>query len=280
MKYLSLQFIDSNVLWVLAACLGAGLPLWYFRTLRRTAAILLTAAALLLVVGIPAWRDSLASLASTPKALAVMTFASLIALVTFGVHIHSARRHRDVIRDPETREKIRNPAGPHKDHYHHRVTVLLGILAGTLGGVTVLDIPNVTKNLSKAPGGTGSALRDAQHQVTSGQAAHLAHAGGVPPLAVIAIGGAVVLVLYKLMGRHRHVQEDNIAVARERQARERQISAVKPAGREGGKGGRRAARPAIGSAPQGIAGGSRRGPGHAAAGGQPQGFTGEIARRG
>jgi hypothetical protein len=206
---MSLQSVNASVLWMLAAVVPASIAFWCFKRFRKTVAVAVAFSALLLVIGIPAWRDALASLASTPKALALICVPFGVSAAVFGVHVHSARKPRK--EKTGANGQSTGQVEAHEDHYGHRRTPLLGIIAGTTGGLVLLDGANVLSNLRKAPAGTGSAWSVASKAVTSGHAAHVAHAGTVPPLAVIAIGAALLGALFWAMGRHRHVQAETEA---------------------------------------------------------------------
>ena len=201
---MSLASIDASVMWLLVIPVAISLPLWWHGHWRRTTAVILATASLLLVVGIPAWRNALASVATTPKALAGAGIVFGLSAAFFGIHIHSARKPKAAKLD--AKGNVIEPAEEVKDLYHPRWTTLLGIFAGSVGGLVLLDIANVVRNLSKAPGGTANAWSVASKAVTTGHAAHAAHVGSVSPYIVLGIGAAVLGIAAKLMGRHPEVR--------------------------------------------------------------------------
>lgn len=214
---MSLASIDASVLWLLVIPVAISIPLWWHGHWRRTVAVTFSAASLLLVVGIPAWRDALASVATTPKALAGAGIVFGLSAAFFGIHIHSARKPKEAKLDPKG--NVIEPAEEINDLYHHRWTVLLGIFAGSAGGLVVLDIANVVRNLSKAPGGVASAWSVASKAVTTGTAAQAAHGSSVSPYVVLGIGAVVFLVICRLMGRHPQVRAASAGRLTRREAR-------------------------------------------------------------
>lgn len=212
---LSLASVDVSVLWMLSVSVPAAIAFWWCKRFRKTVAVTIAVAALLMVVGVPSWRDALASIATTPKALAVMLIPFGVTAALFGVHLHSIRKQRTPKADPKADPRAAivpaatQPAAVRGVEYHHRWTIILGIIAGTTGGMILLDGVNVLRNLSKAPGGTVSAWSIASKQVTNGHAAQVATAGSVPPMAVIGIGIILLIGLAYAMGRHPHVRADS-----------------------------------------------------------------------
>lgn len=213
---LSLASVDASVLWLLAITVPAAIAFWCCKRLRKTVAVVIALAATLLVIGIPSWRDALASVATTPKSLAVLCVPFGVSGALFSVHLHSIRKPK---KDKgAAKGAVPTPAEVREESYHHRWTIVLGIIAGTTGGMIGLDLVNVMRNLSKAPGGTATAWSVASKSVTSGTAAQAAHAGSVPPLAIIIAGVALLAGLIWLMGRHPHVRAESQARGKGRKA--------------------------------------------------------------
>ena len=179
--------INPSVLLLLAVIAPAAAGLWLFRHLRRTVAVLFAATAFLLVVGYSTWRDSLASLVTTERALAGLLFVAVISGLILAIMVHSAR-------------KPRGAGKPHQDYHHHVWTPAVALVAGTSLALAIGDGINLLRQLSHAPAGTSAALAQAMTQINSG------HAGQAVPhsqgLTVVAIGVGVLAVLIFLARWH------------------------------------------------------------------------------
>lgn len=173
--------INPSVLLLLAIIAPLAVGLWLYRHMRRTVAVLFTATAFLLVVGVATWRDSLASLVTSERALAGLLAVVGISGLILGIHVHSARKPRD--------GKPR-----HKDHHHHVWTPAIALVAGTSLALTVGEGINLLRQLQHAPAGTSGALSQAVTQINSGQAGHAVPQGQGMTVVVIGIGVLVVLV--------------------------------------------------------------------------------------
>lgn len=178
--------INPSVLLLLAIIAPVAIGLWLYKHLRRTVAVLFAVAAFLLVVGFATWRDSLASLVTSERALAGLLAVFGVSGLILGIHIHSARKPRG--------------GQQHKDHHHHVWTPALAVVSGTSLALIVGEGINLLRQLQHAPAGTSGALSQAVTQINSGQAGHaLPHGQG---MTVVAIGGGILAVL--IAAAHRY----------------------------------------------------------------------------
>lgn len=179
--------MNPSVLIVLCLIVPAAVVLWMFTHARRVIAILFTAVAFLLVIGVSAWQESLASLTTSIDSLAALLAIDVTSLLILGVHIHSARKHR-------------GPGAPHLDHFHDVWTHAVAWVAGTAIALTLGDGVSLLRALRHAPAGTTSALSQAVTQINSGHAASAQPQGQGMVVLVIALVIFVALVF----GAHRH----------------------------------------------------------------------------
>lgn len=214
MKNLSLSFIDPNVMLLLAILLPACAIFWAFdvKKMRRPVAVGFTLAAGLLVIGVSTWQDSLASLISTPRSLAVLVIVATASISMFAVHIFSGKKMKLSLRRGEAQ-----PAGKQgKDRYHHVWTHVAGAIAGTTAALLFADGINFLRAVGSAPAGAGSALTTTMHRVASGKAAAAVQAGhGLPPTAILGVVVVGLAVLVYFARRHptvRPAQKTNAAV--------------------------------------------------------------------
>jgi hypothetical protein len=212
MKNLSLSFIDPNVMLLLAILLPSCLIFWFFdvKKMRRPVAVGFSLAAALLVIGVSTWQDSLASLISTPRSLAVLVIVATASICMFAVHLGSGKKMKLSLRRGDA-----PAAGKQgKDRYHHVWTHVAGAIAGTTAALLFADGINFLRAVGKAPSGAGSALTTTMHRVASGKAAAAVQAGhGLPPTAMLGAVVAGLAVLVYFARRHPTVRTEPKAKA-------------------------------------------------------------------
>jgi hypothetical protein len=150
------------------------LALWAYEKGKRVIAWLVAAAAFLLVIGVPMWRDSLASLITTPRSLGILGGVTVVSGLAFWF------------------EAIRG-------HKHHRTrSPLVGVVFATSLALTLGSLPRIIRQVTRSPRATSHALSRTMSQIQSGKAAAAIspHQGHTVLIAV-----AVALVLLVLMAR-------------------------------------------------------------------------------
>ena len=155
-----------------------GISLWAYQRGKRSIAWLFGAVAFLLVIAVPLWRNSLASLVSSPKSLAVLGGLTFIGAIAF--YFEAIRAHK-----------------------HHKIrTPVIAIVFGTSLALAIGSLPRLLKQLTRSPGAAGHAMTQSMTQINSGQAAH-----AVPhqqAMTVVAIGIGAVLALIIAARRTPH----------------------------------------------------------------------------
>jgi amino acid transporter len=177
--------VNGSVFLMLAATGTCAVMLWLNRPegphARRFGVWLFAIVGALLVVGVAAWQNALASLVTTEISLGVLLIVDVIGI--FALVTHAGKK------------KL------HLKHYHHARSPFLALAAGTALTLTFMDGINFLRQLQHAPLGTASALGQAVTRVQSGQAAQMARSSG-DTTEVLAIAGVLLLVLLVLAHRH------------------------------------------------------------------------------